>query len=355
MRIVASFAPDTEFTRHSEGSFLRLKDGRIMFAYSRFTGHNGDDAPSDLVAVYSSDEGETWSEARVLIRASMYNTKNVMSVSLMSMSNGDLGLFYIIKQTPAINRIMLSRSRDDGESFYSHVECTKAENAAYFVLNNDRVIRLKSGRILIPLAHHHSTLSADGMKGYLGMRAANYFLYSDDDGLTWNESPDMVYPTFTNTDTGLQEPGVIEKLNGAIWAYARTDKMYQYEYFSVDGGIHWTLPQPSRFTSPDSPMLIKRRPGTDELIAVWNPVPRYNGRPEYAAGWGRTPLVYAVSADDGLTWSDCKVIESKEEHGYCYPAIFFTDDGCMLVSYCSGGPEDGICLARTSIMKIKLG
>ena len=65
--------------------------------------------------------------------------------------------------------------------------------------------------------------------------------------------------------------------------------------------------------------------------------------------------MYAVSADDGLTWSDCKVIESKEEHGYCYPAIFFTDDGCMLVSYCSGGPEDGICLARTSIMKIKLG
>ncbi len=354
MRITASFGPNEKFTRHSEGSFLRLADGRIMFAYSRFTNHNGDDAPSDLVAVYSADEGETWSEPRTLIKASMYDTKNVMSVSLLRMQNGDLGLFYIIKQTPALNRIMISRSNDDGESFYSHTECTKTERKAYYVLNNDRVIRLASGRILIPLAVHHSTLSADGTKGHYEMRSTNLYLYSDDDGFTWTESPDMVFPAFGNTTTGLQEPGIVEKQNGVIWAYARTDKMSQYEYFSVDGGLHWTLPQPSRFTSPTSPMLIKRRESTGELFAVWNPVPIYNGRYTSPAGWGRTPIVYASSNDDGITWSEYKIIEGNEEHGYCYPAIFFTDDNCMLVSYCSGGPADGICLARTSIAKIIL-
>ena len=54
--IVASFGPNAEYTRHSEGAFLRLKDGRILHIYSRFTGTDADDAPSDLVSLYSSDE-----------------------------------------------------------------------------------------------------------------------------------------------------------------------------------------------------------------------------------------------------------------------------------------------------------
>lgn len=354
MKIVASFAPDSEFTRHSEGSFLRLNDGRIMFIYSRFTGHNGDDAPSNLVAVYSANEGETWSAPQIVIPASMYNTKNVMSVSLMRMANGDIGLFYIVKQTPSVSRIMLSRSNDEGENFYSHTECTSPECPGYYVLNNDRVIRLNSGRILVPLAFHRSGIKADGKTPFFDGRSFNCFLYSDDDGFTWNEAPGTIYPPFTNTSTGLQEPGLVEKLNGVVWSYMRTDKMYQYESLSTDFGMSWTIAQPSRFTSPTSPMLIKRNPYTNELYAVWNPIPMYNGRESSRAGWGRTPLVYAVSKDDGITWSDQVIIEDAPDHGYCYPAIFFTDADHMLLSYCSGGPEDGICLAKTSIMKITL-
>ena len=354
MHITASFIPDKKYPRHSEGSFIRLNDGRIMFVYSRFTGYNGDNAPSDLVAVYSSDEGETWAEAETVIRASMYNTKNVMSTSLLRMNNGDIGLFYIVKQTPSISRIMLSRSSDEGKTFYSHTECTSVENAGYYVLNNDRVIRHSAGRILIPLAYHRTSVSPDGSKAYFDPRAFNCFLYSDDDGETWSEAPDIVYPPFTNTGTGLQEPGLVEKLNGSVWSYSRTDKMYQYEAFSTDVGLHWSIPQPSRFTSPTSPMLIKRNPYTGILYAVWNPIPMYNGRAGTPAGWGRTPLVYAYSSDDGATWSDYIIIEDKPDHGYCYPAIFFANDSTMLVSYCSGDPDDGICLARTTIMKINI-
>ena len=49
------------------------------------------------------------------------------------------------------------------------------------------------------------------------------------------------------------------------------------------------------------------------------------------------------------------MLEDEEGHGYCYPAIFFTNDGGMLTAYCSGGDEDGICLARLTIRKIDLG
>ena len=36
-KIVLSLAPGNDFSRHSEGDFIRLCDGRILFIYSRFT------------------------------------------------------------------------------------------------------------------------------------------------------------------------------------------------------------------------------------------------------------------------------------------------------------------------------
>jgi hypothetical protein len=69
---------------------------------------------------------------------------------------------------------------------------------------------------------------------------------------------------------------------------------------------------------------------------------------------GRTPLVYATSRDDGINWSDMRVIEDDPNHGYCYPAPFFANDGTLLLAYCAGGIEDGSCLARLTIMKIPL-
>ena len=350
--IVASWGPDERYSRHSEGDFLRLNDGRILFVYSRFTGTYDDAAPSDLVASYSSDEGETWSEPVTVIPASMYNTENVMSVSLMRMKNGDVGLFYIVKQTLTINRMMLSLSNDEGQTFYRHILCSLPDREGYYVLNNDRVERLSGGRLIMPLAFHRGGYGDS--HAYFDGRSSDSFLISDDDGETWHESADVIFPPFTNSRSGLQEPGVIELKSGVLWAYSRTDKMYQYEAFSMDGGEHWTAAQPSRFTSPCSPMKLDRHPETGDLYAIWNPIPAYNGRYTSRAGWGRTPLVWAVSKDDGATWSDYQIIEGHEEHGYCYPAVFFTNDKSMLVAYCSGGPDNGICLARLTIQKIAI-
>lgn len=351
-RIVKSLIPDETYTRHSEGDFLRLKDGSICFAYSRFSGGYADDAPSDIAAMISTDEGETWTEPDVVVKAAEHGVKNVMSVSMLRMQNGDLGLFYIVKATPVVSRIVLARSRDEGKSFYQRVVCTRPDREGYYVLNNDRVERLSSGRIVIPLAFHRGGYECDHVS--FDGRACDCFLYSDDDGETWTESCDMVFPPFARSETGLQEPGVVEKQNGVLWGYARTDQMCQYEFFSMDGGQTWTAAQPSRFTSPNSPMKIKRRPRTGALYAVWNPIPNYNGRALSRAGWGRTPMVWAVSEDDGATWSDLKTVEDGAEHGYCYPAIFFTDDGAMLLAYCSGGPEEGNCLRRLTIQKVAL-
>ena len=59
-RTVLVLKPEGDYPRHSEGAFLRLKDGGILFVYSRFHSDWLDDAPSDIVGITSYDEGETW-------------------------------------------------------------------------------------------------------------------------------------------------------------------------------------------------------------------------------------------------------------------------------------------------------
>src|SRR5262249_46533111 len=55
-----------EHPRSSEGSFVRLKSGRINLYYNQFTGLF-DDSRARIVEIHSDDEGRTWSEPRIAI------------------------------------------------------------------------------------------------------------------------------------------------------------------------------------------------------------------------------------------------------------------------------------------------
>ena len=348
--ITAILRPDDTWSRHSEGAFLPLRDGRVLFAYSRFSSTWQDDAPSHIAGMVSGDGGETWSEPRALLTAQPFGVTNVMSVSLMRMANGDVGLFYIVKQTETINRIMLARSNDEGETFYRQVDCTASIAQGYYVLNNDRVIRLTTGRLVLPLAYHRGGHSSRGGVRFDG-RSYVVTLLSDDDGETWREGREVVFPPFTHTTTGLQEPGVIELQNGVLYGYARTDQGCQYEFTSSDGGDTWTGAQPSSFTSPASPMKIARHP-SGPLFACYNPVPAYNGRPMAPAGWHRTPLPLTRALRAGEPFSPFFLLEDDEDRGFCYPAMCFVSPSRLLLAYCSGGEEDKACLARLTLCRL---
>ena len=345
--------PEGEVTRQSEGSFLRLKDGGILFVWSRFLGDWNDDAPSDILGITSYDEGETWSEPRVLITGRQFGVDNVMSCSLLRMGNGDLGLYYLVKAHPWSNQVWLSRSTDEGQSFLPPLHCSLHRGEGLYVKNNHRVHRLASGRILIPLAYHR-VARLEGDRRYFDGRAVAVFLFSDDDGRSYQESPQTVSMPSTHSHSGLQEPGVIELEPGLLWGYARSDMMFQYEFFSLDDGLSWTLAQPSRFTSPNAPMLLIRQPDSPVLYALFNPIPNYLGRGAPPPTAGRTPFVYCKSIDNGRTWQEPVLIEDDPNCGYCYPAALFTKDGGLLLSYCSGSTDQKFCLTQTTLSKIDL-
>ena len=117
--------------------------------------------------------------------------------------------------------------------------------------------------------------------------------------------------------------------------------MYQYQSYSIDGMKSFTPPEPSVFTSPCSPMSV-RRFSDGSLIAAYNPIPNYNGRYELtgdmnvnAGHSGRTPLVLRVSKDNGRTWGSPIAIETEKNRDFCYPSLFETSDGAVLCAYLS--------------------
>lgn len=332
--------------RNGEGSFIRLNDGRIMFAYTEFYGDDWEDeATANIAAIYSSDEGETWTEPEILFKKPE-DAVNIMSFSFLRMGNGDIGAFYIIKNDDRTDKIVLTRSSDEGKTWSEYVNCLDClDEADYYVINNDRIVRLATGRIIIAVARHTVlNTELDFTPGVI------CFFISDDDGRSWYKT-EVEFPCpFPSNPDGYEEPGIYIKADGTLWCYIRTSLGFQFECFSKDDGITWTTPEPNLFfSSACSPMLV--RDCGKFTVAVFNPVPEHLLR-EDSEPWGRTPYVMAVSKDRGETFERENVyyLEDDTTNGYCYPAIIECNDGFLVAYYHSNGTD--CCLNSTRITKI---
>ncbi|MEO6136534.1 MAG: sialidase family protein [Ginsengibacter sp.] len=329
---VLQLLPGPDNPRNSEGDFVTLKDGRILFVYSHYTGTSGsDDGNAYLAGRYSSDKGKTWTQEDVKI-VDQEGDMNVMSVSLLRLKNGEIALFYARKNslTDCIPYIRISD--DEAKTWSDPLPCI-TDKKGYFVLNNNRVIQLRNGRLLLPVAMHKNPGQMEfSPMGHL------WSYFSDDDGRTWKYSDEV--PNSKSIVT--QEPGVVELKNGDILMFIRTNAGAQYLSRSKDKGVTWSEIKRSNITSPTSPASIVRIPSTGDLLLVWNNTVNEN----------RTPLNIAISKDEGKTWRHIKTLEDNADRGYCYIAIHFTDKN-VLLSYCAGLLLTGR-LTQTDIKKLSL-
>ena len=323
---IALLPPSEENPRNSEGAFVRLKDGRLLFVYSHFYGGGADDAAAHLAGRYSDDGGRTWTQEDVMILENEGGC-NVMSVSLMRMANDDIGLFYLRKDHEMnLCRGFLRRSDDEGETWSEAVLCTPRR--AYNVVNNDRVVRLASGRLLMPASLHFPLEDGEGRRpGH-----ATCYL-SDDDGVSWEHASTQLEPP-AGSASGLQEPCVIELQDGRVMMLWRTDMGCHYRSYSEDGGVHWSAAEPTDIiTRCVSPASIRRIPQTGDILIVYTD---HSHLPPDAQA-KRTPLVTAISRDEGESWEGHKVLDDDPDGCYCYTAIHFLDDeDTVLLGHCAG-------------------
>jgi Neuraminidase (sialidase) len=314
--------------RNTEGDFIQLRDGRLMFAYTKFTGGGGDHDRAHIAARFSSDNGDTWTDSDTVVLENE-GAMNVMSVSLLRLRDRRIGFFYLLKDSDTSCRPVLRYSRDEGKSWSAPVVCVK--DPGYYVLNNDRAVQLKRGRLVLPVALH----TRDGK--WSGQGAAMCY-FSDDQGKTWRRSK-TVLESPKPSQSGLQEPGVVELRNGELLMFCRTSMGSQYFSRSKDGGDTWSTPEASELVSPVSPASIERIPSTGDLLAVWNDHSRVGEEFKAVDGKSsgkRTPLTVAISKDEGNTWIHRKNLLEDPEGWYCYTAIEFVKDR-VLLAYVAGG------------------
>ncbi|MEI6971358.1 MAG: sialidase family protein [bacterium] len=112
--------------RNSEGAFVTLTDGRILFAWSRYRGESwADEARADIAARFSSDGGKTWSpEERILVSNEV--ACNVMSASLLRLQDGRIALFCLRKNSLCDCRLWMRTSADEGDTWSEPACCIPA-------------------------------------------------------------------------------------------------------------------------------------------------------------------------------------------------------------------------------------
>lgn len=316
--------------RNSEGDFIQLKDGRLLFVYTHFTGGGSDHAAGHLAGRYSSDGGTTWTKEDVVI-VPQSGGFNDMSVSLLRLQNGNIALFYARKNSTLDCRPVMRISTDEAKSWSDPFECITAE-IGYYVLNNDRVIQMTDGRLIMAVALHNSESHEEpNWNGHV------MCYYSDDSGHTWKRNTTILAPEREDgTRLIAQEPGLIELKDGRLMMFIRSNAGAQLVSYSKDRGETWSKPTVSALKSPVSPATIERIPSTGDLLVAWN---NHENIDKSLEG-KRTPFAVAISKDEGETWTNVRTLEDDPNGWYCYTAMDFVGDHVVL-GHCAGDRRKG--------------
>ena len=229
-------------SRNSEGDFISLKDGRILFIYSHFyDGKGGDQDPAYLASRVSTDGGKTWSTEDVKVIGNEGGL-NVMSVSLERLQDGRIALLYGRKESMSDNPRVIRFSSDKGATWSEPIDIIPKSERGYYSANNDRLVQLHSGRLILPIVQHNGAGVGEAWSE-IG-RVCAYL--SDDAGKTWRRSKDAFYADNPQGERVVaQEPGIVELKDHSLLMFLRTNAGFQYFSTSKDGGETWAKAIPS--------------------------------------------------------------------------------------------------------------
>jgi flavin-dependent dehydrogenase len=166
---------------------------------------------------------------------------------------------------------------------------------------------------------------------YEGDRDESLVFYSDDGGATWKRSHPAPLP---DGPRGMAEPCVVELKGGRLLMLARGGLGVLVKSYSHDGGQTWSPGVRTTLDSPCSSLTLHRLPDS-RLIVFYNHATPYNPGDFFP----RNPLCYAISADEGDSWSAPTIIDEsgvsdgnggKPSLQIVYPGAAFLKEGILL-------------------------
>ncbi|MDD5602867.1 MAG: sialidase family protein [Eubacteriales bacterium] len=289
----------------------------------------------------SYDLGETFIEEWIVPLG-----KFTCNSNLLRLNDGSI-MMTIKKQSPDENIRKIGGadfegvfSVDDGRTFDNPVRINR--NTGCYYLMNARIVKLKNGRIIVPVAYVPDDYVTKGLEtcGWCGC------FYSDDEGLSWNES-DYVKGT-TTIDEHLAEPMVVENDDGTLKMLMRTTMGYLYESISQDKGLTWGREKATALRSPCAPFTFTRDPYNGYYVVVWD-----NTFPSTIHQLPRCPICIAYSKDS-VEWENITDVANDPMRSYGYPMAYFTENE-ILLTYYEFSKRGGWDLTQMFLMMKKIG
>lgn len=294
----------------------------------------GDNPDAHFVLATSDDEGESWSDPRVVVDSREEGLGEKRSILVGNLWTDPLGRLWLF----------FDQSMDmfDGRAGVWATVCENpdSEKPAWsepkriwhgVMLNKPTV--LSSGEWMLPI----SLDQRSGFRQFKGcfeeldpLRGANVFV-SSDQGETWERRGAVQFP-----DPDWHEHMVVEKKDNSLWMLARTRKGIM-ETSSTDGGETWSKPVESAIKHPVARFFIRRlQSGKLLLIKHGDKIDSHQGRVQLSA-W--------LSDDDGESWQGGLVLDGRK--GISYPDGFQSPDGTVTISYDRNRSSHGeILMAR---------
>lgn len=303
----------------------------------------GDSPEAFFVLATSDDQGEHWSDPRLVIDthdAALPRPRSILVGNLWTDPLGRLWLIFDQSMDMFDGRAgvwaSICENPDDDSPTWS-----QPRRIWHGVTLNKPTV-LASGEWMLPI----SLDQRGGFGPFQGcfaeldpFRGANVFI-STDKGATWERRGMAVFP---NPDW--HEHMIVERRDGSMWMLARTAKGIM-ESASIDGGRTWSTPVDSLIRHPNARFHIRRlASGRLLLIKHGDRIDSHQGRVQLSA-W--------LSDDDGKSWSGGLVLDERK--GISYPDGFQSPDGTIFISYDRNRATDGeILLARFTEDDIRSG
>jgi len=325
LEIITVCKADENLPRHSEASIIELNDSSLLIAWQRFERSrygSGDEAPSTIAFMNSSDGGRTWNNFRIGAEREA-GSVNLYSPNFLRLQNGEILLLYkvynqLASGQPLLATVYAIRSSDEGKTFSAPEPVWERMSIG---MSNSCIKRLSSGRVIFPVEYTEGNLWSPTERDHVRV------VYSDDDCKTWTIGQQNISLPMR----GASEAFIAELKDGRLIMVMRNQLGSLFKSYSTDQGESWSLPQTTGLSIPESCPYVTNIPGSDQIMVIWNNA-EYNMH--FRSHYGkRSPLTAAISADGGVTFTDFWDIETDPGTAFSNPGITWTKDGVCLLTY----------------------
>ena len=306
MRYTHIFAPEAYFRQCHASALSLLPDGALGAVW-----FGGDHEKAPNVGIWFSKcprtgkETGVWSEPKKIA-----DRENIPCWNPVLLAGKDeVRLFYKVGKEIPTWQTMVKVSKGSGETWSDEAEAVPGDIGGRGPVKN-KCIRLSDGTLLAP-----ASTELGGWNSFIDR--------SEDGGKTWVRSENIGIDRAENPEAGIIQPTLWQDETGAVHALLRSNTGHIYRSDSEDGGRTWSCAEKTDLPNNNCGIDVVRMEN-GRLVLVYNPV---------SGNWAaRTPIAFAVSEDNGETWSEPEILSHQPcdkndvNAEFSYPAVIADGD-----------------------------